>query len=208
MARKTFISYKYSEARRLRDDIIMALGADVTYYKGEQSDSPDLTDAKTSNVKRVLKQMMWDTSVTIIILSPNMLQSKWIEWEIEYCLKHIKRNGRTSQSNGIVAVILKVQGSYDWFIKTGTNCHGNSTISYDMSKIFSIISDNHFNSNPPQWHCEKCKTYDSMEGSYISFVKEDDFLRNSQYYIENAYQKSLNDGKGYEIKGVNSNYNE
>lgn len=41
MAHKTFISYKYSEAQRLRDDIIAALGDDATYYKGETSDSPD-----------------------------------------------------------------------------------------------------------------------------------------------------------------------
>ena len=31
MAHKTFISYKYDEAQRLRDDIIDALGDDATY---------------------------------------------------------------------------------------------------------------------------------------------------------------------------------
>lgn len=36
MARKTFISYKYSEARDLRDDILDALGEDAQYYKGKQ----------------------------------------------------------------------------------------------------------------------------------------------------------------------------
>ena len=59
MARKTFISYKYSEARWLRDDIITALGQDATYYKGECSDSPDLTDRKTETIKNVLKKMMY-----------------------------------------------------------------------------------------------------------------------------------------------------
>lgn len=44
MAHKTFISYKYSEAQNLRDRIIKALGDDASYYKGETSDSPDLTD--------------------------------------------------------------------------------------------------------------------------------------------------------------------
>ena len=66
MAHKTFISYKYSEARRLRDDIIDALGEDVTYYKGETSDSPDLTDTSTKNIKKKLRDMMYDTSVTIV----------------------------------------------------------------------------------------------------------------------------------------------
>ena len=72
MAHKTFISYKYSEAQRLRDDIIAALGDDATYYKGETSDSPDLTDTSTENIKRNLRNMMYDTSVTIVIISPNM----------------------------------------------------------------------------------------------------------------------------------------
>lgn len=55
MAHKTFISYKWSEAQKLRDDIINALGDDATYYKGETSESPDLTDTSTENIKKNLK---------------------------------------------------------------------------------------------------------------------------------------------------------
>lgn len=40
MAHKSFISYKYSESKELRDKIIKALGDDATYYKGETSTSP------------------------------------------------------------------------------------------------------------------------------------------------------------------------
>ena len=112
MAHKTFISYKYSESQELRDRIIEALGDDATYYKGETSDSPDLTDTTTDNIKKNLRDMMYDTSVTIVILSPNMKQSKWIDWEIEYCLKKIPRKERVSQTNGVVAVISKINGSY------------------------------------------------------------------------------------------------
>ena len=61
MARKTFISYKYSEARRLRDDILKALGKDATYYQGETSDSPDLSDRKTETIKEHLKDMIFGT---------------------------------------------------------------------------------------------------------------------------------------------------
>ena len=43
MSHKTFISYKWSEAQKLRDDIIDALKEKASYYKGETSDSPDLT---------------------------------------------------------------------------------------------------------------------------------------------------------------------
>ncbi len=199
MAHKTFISYKWSEAQDLRDDIITALGEDATYYKGETSESPDLTDTSTENIKKNLKDMMYDTSVTIVILSPNMKESKWIDWEIEYCLKDITRKDRTSHTNGVVAVIMKVDNSYEWFKKSGTNCHGSSTVSYELDKVFDIISQNHFNSNPGPWHCDKCKTYDWLNGSYITFVEEETFLDDPEKYINNAYDKSENDASGYDL---------
>ena len=37
-----------------------------------------------------------------------------------------------------------------------------------------------------------CKTFDQLQGSYISLVEEDVFLRNPNRYIENAYDKSQN----------------
>ena len=110
MAHKTFISYKYSEACDLRDAIIEALGDNATYYQGETADSPDLTDTTTENIKKNLTDMMYGTSVTIVILSPNMTESNWIDWEIKYCMKKITRKGRTSQRNGVVGVIQKVNG--------------------------------------------------------------------------------------------------
>lgn len=199
MSHKTFISYKYSEAQTLRDRIIGALGDDATFYKGEFSDSPDLTDTSTENIRKNLTDMMYDTSVTIVILSPNMKKSKWIDWEIEYCLKNITRKNRTSHTNGVVGVIMKVDGGYDWLINQVTNCHDKSVIKYKSDKLFPIIHKNCFNSNPPKWHCEECRTYDWLNGSYIEYVKEDSFLSNPQKYINNAYEKSENDASGYDI---------
>ena len=191
MAHKTFISYKYSEAQDVRNRIIRALGADATYYQGETSDSPDLTDTSTDNIKRVLKNMMYDTSVTIVVLSPNMRKSKWIGWEIEYSLKSITRKNRTSHINGVVAVIKKVNGSYDWFKYSSGN-----GVNYHMDKIQDIISKNHFNSTPP---IKSGGSWDWLNGSYIAFIEEENFLSNPHMYIENAYNKSENDATGYRI---------
>lgn len=200
MAHKTFISYKYSEGQELRDKIIASLGDDAIYYEGETSDSPDLTDTSTDNIKRVLKNMMYDTSVTIVIISPNMKKSKWIDWEIEYSLKNIQRKDRTSHTNGVVGVIMKYNDNYSWFKKTSLNYHGTLAASYEMNKVYDIISKNHFNSNPKQWHCSKCGAYDSLNGSYITFVEEEEFLQNPNIYIDNAYNKSENDAAGYDLK--------
>lgn len=199
MAHKTFISYKYSEAQKLRDDIITALGDDASYYKGETSDSPDLTDTSTENIKRNLRNMMYDTSVTIVIISPNMKKSKWIDWEIEYCLKNITRKNRTSHTNGIVGVIMKYNGGYDWFKTIAPNKDGCFSSSYKENLVYDIINNNRFNQNPKVYSCNVCKTVNALSGSYIAYVEEEDFLANPSKYIDNAYDKSENDAIGYNL---------
>lgn len=156
MAHKTFISYKYSEAQDLRDDIIDAMGDDASYYQGETSESPDLTDTSTENIKKHLRDMMFDTSVTIVLITPHMKESKWIDWELEYCLKKIPRKNRTSQRNGIVGVIMKVNGGYDWFRYMVTKEDGHQLTAYKEELVYPIISNNRRNQNPVVYHCEKC----------------------------------------------------
>lgn len=193
MARKTFISYKYSEAVDLRENILKKLGEDAKYYRGENSDSPDLSDYKTDAIKSKLKNMIWGTSVTIVIASPNMRESKWMEWEISYSLKQISRDDTTSKTNGVVVVVMKDEkDSYDWLIEHHTGKDGCSYISHKTNKLFNIITENRFNRKSPEYICAKCKTIDELKGSYISIIKEDAFLNNPQKYIENAYDKSQN----------------
>ena len=190
MARKTFISYKYSEARGLRDRIIKALGSDADYYRGETSDSPDLTDTSTENIKEKLKDKIWNTSVTIVIISPRMIESNWIEWEIEYSLKKITRENTASQTNGIVGVIMKCNGGYDWFIDEKIGSDGCEYISYKNYLLPDVIKKNMANQTLKEYSCEDCKTINKLTGNYISLIKEDVFLKNPQKYIENAWEKS------------------
>jgi hypothetical protein len=195
VAHKTFISYKYSEAQELRDNIITALGDDAQYYKGETSDSPDLTDTTTENIKKHLKDMIWETSVTIVIISPNIKKSKWINWEIEYSLKDISRNDKTSRSNGIVGVVMKYNGGYEWLRRKEINQDGHISTFTDKKKLYPIIINNRCNQNPKQYLCKKCKTIDPLIGSYISLIDEEIFLSSPQKYIDNAFEKSRNIGR-------------
>lgn len=199
MARKTFISYKYSEAKDLRDEIIEKLGEDAQYYKGETSESPDLTDRKTETIKEYLKQMIHGTSVTIVVISPNMKKSDWIDWEIKYSLKEITREDKTSRTNGIVGVIMKVNNSYDWFIEVVEKKDGCSILNYKSNKLPDIVKVNRANLIEPEYVCEECRTIDKLIGSYISLIKEEDFLKEPSKYIENAWEKSQKISK-YDIK--------
>jgi len=169
------------------------LGDDAVYYQGETSESPDLTDTTAENIKKNLRDMMFDTSVTIVVVSPNMIQSKWIDWEIEYSLKEITREDRTSRTNGVVGVIMKSGGGYDWLISNKTNADGCSVRTIDDSRLYPIIKNNRYNiKGDDGFACAHCKTYDRLTGSYISLVDEDLFLKDPAIYIENAYDKSRN----------------
>jgi hypothetical protein len=128
-----------------------------------------------------------------------MKESNWIDWEIKYCLQSIKRKGRVSHITGIVGVIMKREGNYDWLVNHRTNCHGYPVVSYNTEKLYSILNKNHFNSDPPQWHCNQCRSYDWLNGSYIEYVEEETFLKDPKLYIDNAYEKSENDARGYNI---------
>lgn len=143
--------------------------------------------------------MMYDTSVTIVIISPNMKKSKWIDWEIQYCLKNITRKDRTSHTNGIVGVIMKYNGGYDWFKTKVTHSDGCVSTSYQSDKVYDIVNNNRFNQNPKVYSCDTCKTVDALSGSYIAYVEEEDFLKNPTKYIDNAYDKSENDASGYDL---------
>ena len=198
MARRTFISYKYSEAQDLRDTILDALGEDGSYYQGETSDSPDLTDTTTENIKQKLADMMYNTSVTIVVISPHIKSSKWIDWEIEYCLKEISREDRTSKTNGIVGVIQKVDGGYGWFKTNVIKADGCSSSQYEENLVYDIINKNRFNQKPKKYACATCKTVDALTGSYISYVEEATFLADPEKYIENAFSKS-EDADDYEL---------
>ena len=105
MAHKTFISYKYGDGTTIRDKIIKALRTDASYYQGEHSASPDMGDLKTETIKKNLSDMIFDTSVMIVVISRNIDQSKWVTWEINYATGCQTRNSRQSQPDGIVIAI-------------------------------------------------------------------------------------------------------
>lgn len=193
MAHKTFISYKYDEAKDLRNRIIEALGDDATYYQGETSRSPDLSNDTTKTIKRNLADMIYDTSVTIVVVSPNMNKSEWIEWEIEYSLGEYTREDQTSHTNGVLGVIMNVANEGTSWLKTSNEKPDGCTVrSIKSSLLPEIINSNRFNQKPKVYACESCQTVSQLEGSYISLIDEDDFLNDPSKYIKNAYDKSQN----------------
>lgn len=180
MGRKIFVSYKYwdtnvypvprfSDTRPKVRDYVSWLedkfqNRTEHYYKGE-SDNEDLSYRSDTYIWEKLKEKIFDSSITIVLISPNFKESnrwdksQWIPWEISYSLRLTTRKDYTSQRNAVLAVILPDRyGSYDY---------------YRSLRIFSILDKN-------------------IRTGYIPVVKWDDFKYNCDTYINKAYdaQKS------------------
>jgi hypothetical protein len=130
MANKIFVSYKYKDSNvlPLKNGLIEILdpttvrsyvdllenyfdATEFAIYKGE-SDDEDLSNLSDDQIWEKLKDRIFDSTVTIVMISPSMKEtnrrdrSQWIPWEISFSLKETTRNDRTSRSNAMLAVVL------------------------------------------------------------------------------------------------------
>lgn len=119
MAKKIFVSYKYSDSQvqdlNIYDDVTDFLGNvhrqkiattarhyvdkidglledDDHIFKGE-NDGEDMSTLKDSTIGSKLGDKIFDSSVTIVLLSKGMKElyssekDQWIPWEVSYSLK-------------------------------------------------------------------------------------------------------------------------
>ena len=179
MGRKVFVSYKYNDSNvqnlpgvglltKVRDyvDYIerKIIGNSRDIYKGEESNE-DLSGYSEAYIWNHLKDKIFDSSLTIVLISPNMKEpnrwqrSQWIPWEISYSLRDVPRRNQTSHNNAVLAVILP-------------NSFGNYSY-YNKNNLFPILRDN-------------------INNGYIYVVKWYDFIRYPQIYFELAFDYRKN----------------
>lgn len=211
MGNKIFVSYKYGdsnvaplknwyeealESTKARDYVTKLqeiIG--VEHINKGENDGEDLSHFKDSTIESHLRDKIYDSSVTIVMISPNMKDSykteddQWIPWEISYSLKEISRNGRTSTTNAIFAIVLPDRNnSYSYFLQE-KQCFSCSCTTYLTDRLFTILRENMFNSkNKSIKGCSEGKTVYTGEYSYIFSVKWKDFLEYPDQYINRALE--------------------
>ena len=218
MGKKIFISYKYKDNNvknilgpsiflscTVRDyvNVIEENLKDKTdhIYKGE-SDGEDLSQLSDDAIWEKLKNRIYDSTLTIIMMSKGMREkycqekNQWIPQEISYSLKEINRKNKngdpvTSRTNALLAVIIPDSlGRYDYFTSQFTCCDTKCTY-YNINSdyIFSIMKGNLFNkTNPDTSECNTGKTIYHDECCYMKCVKWEDFVEDMDKYIEAAYK--------------------
>ena len=181
MGKKVFVSYKYADGNVAAlpynygttvRDYVTEFQKKLSLYgiginKGE-GDNEDLSYLEDNQIWEKLKDRIYDSSVTVVFVSPNMKEankwekSQWIPWEISYSLRETERNDRISRSNAIVAVVVPDKyGEYYYYPS--------------MSK-FKIIDDN-------------------IRAGYIEVVQWNSFIRNMNKYFNNAELRKKNTDK-------------
>lgn len=223
MGKKIFVSYKYGDdnvenlslyQNSIVRDYVTKFEEKLTnsdhIYKGEHDDE-DLSEYSDDTIWEKLKNKIYDSSVTVIFISPNMKEknkqekNQWIPWEISYSLKEISRKNKngdavTSKSNAMLAVVLPNQdGEYSYYLEN-KNCCLSSCVTHHLNTLFSIIAKNKFNlKNPDKRNCSEESTIWYGDVSYIRAVKWKDFINNYSHYIDLACERQ-DDIDNYEIK--------
>ena len=221
MGKKIFVSYKYADTRVLRlahlpwfitttvrhyvDVLQSKLDVADNINKGED-DGEDLTGFADETIRSKLRDKIYDSSVTIVLISPRMKEvwksekDQWIPWEISYSLREVERNDRTSRRNGVLAVVLPDEnGSYDYAIETKTCCDTRCNL-WHTDRLFWILRMNMFNKYyKSDANCQRGDNVYNGWPSYIHMVRWKDFIGDINYWLSKAEQIQ-NNKEYYDIK--------
>ena len=204
MAKKIFISYKHSDSSvyplsntwslqpATARDYVNIIESHFKHtgdhiYKGERGNE-SLAEFQIDTIRGRLADKIYDSTVTIVLISPNMKEwvslekDQWIPWEISYSLKRKTRNTISSAPNAILAIILPDRyGSYEY--------------ARDSNFGFEIINKNRNNLN---YRYPATRLSNGCSSSYILQPTWKDFTSNYNGWIEAALEIRQNIDK-YEI---------
>ena len=205
MGRNVFVSYKFGDsnvlplrgewsttARCYVNEIERLLTNNGHAYYGEHQDE-DLSYWSDEQIYQRLKNKIFPTSCTIVLISPNMREkgrldkSQWIPWEISYSLKEVKRADKTSRTNAVLGVVLPdINGSYEYILTKRTCCPSGCT-HFNTANLFTIIRENTFNrKRPEKYDCNQRDTIQKWPYSYIHIVSWETFINDMDAAINSA----------------------
>lgn len=204
---KVFVSYKYADNKVQKlPDLLWFETAKVRNYVDElqnilkqedhinlgEKDGESLADFADSTIQTSLKDKIYQSSITIVMISKGMKENaiaekdQWIPWEISYSLREVTRNDRTCRMNAILGLVLPDEnGSYDWYYTENVNCNCTT---HNTGQLFEILRVNMFNMKEPvKTTCNNLIIHQG-EFSFIKTVKWNEFKKSPNYYLDKAVE--------------------
>lgn len=214
MGHKIFISYKYAdsdvrhitgeswETNTVRDyvDVLQEkLSESNQIYKGE-SDGEDLSQLSEETIWQKLRDRIYDSTLTIVLISKNMKdpykleKNQWIPREISYSLKETSRkdssgNSITSKTNAMLAVVIPDRNDSYRYYTYINSCCDTKCRTLLTNTLFKILRENMFNLKSPNTSdCQSGSRIYHGDSSYIPSVEWDTFINDMDTYIDKAYE--------------------
>ena len=210
MGKKIFVTYKYGDTKVLKLETageevtkvrhyvteLQGLLKEVDHINKGEDDGQSLKDFKDETIESKLRQKIFDSTVTIAVVSKGMKDSivaeddQWMPWEISYSLKEHTRGEKTSATNAVLALVLPDEnGSYEYYVKEDT-CPKCKCRTLLTEFLFRIMRDNMFNIKNPKYnscdnHFSGSKVY-LGDSSYIPTYKWTNFIADIDGPIDKA----------------------
>lgn len=186
MARKVFISFRYSDGHLYKDELVKQFNNnDDIINCSEEVNRSNMSEA---TIKKYLFDKLRTTSVTIVLLTPEAITHKrnflgniddWIYDEIRYSLEDRENN----RCNGLIAVYTPA--AEKMLIDKNPD-------SITVKNFDNLVRKNMFNIISTYKHCSEQGMYDANLDHYCSLVSWDSFISNLDFYIDKAIQKRDN----------------
>jgi len=190
MKRHVYLSYIHSDAMNFKHKILDRFKGRKYKISEEGYDVKNTTIEPNEETLTQLAKNVSHQDVTVVLISRNILESKWIAFEVEASLDTTKIFSRKNTPKGVIGVVIPDKGNdYSYMMKKNSK----GVWLADKSKLPTIISANMHNEKVLQ--NKNNVNYDS----FISVYRWEDFVRDYDNCINIAYEKANSHHEDYNI---------
>ena len=185
MSRKVFVSFRYRDGHKYKEMLDRIFDESTKIINC--SEDINRSQLSEESIKRYLYNKLSNTSVTVIIITPESVNYQksiwtgayddWIYDEVRYSLEDRVGN----RTNGLVAVYTEEAKS----LLMNVEPNGRKTI----HRFDNLVYENMMNIKPQYKANREEGVFDSRWDSYCSLISWNDFISNYGMYIDDAAQK-------------------
>lgn len=201
MATNVFISFRFTDGNDYKErlDTVLEGSGNVRNF----SENKDRSNMSDDTIKKYLYDKLRETSVTIVILTPQAVQYKtkqiwsdgqfrtvpddWLYDELRYSLEDREDN----RTNGVIAIYTPE--ARDLIMSSSTHscykCNYQPTNITTIHDFNNLVRKNMFNIKDEYKNHQCSDVYDHLNDHYISLISFEEFIEKYKHYIDNAVSK-------------------